>query len=816
MPRRWLSMRAHKEENKSTLPVPEGFDFAFGVKSASTLSSPTSPDPKKPFVFGDASQNAKRKPDLTLLIERPQSSRLSSRFSGSHSATLSESSCIGMAFGSPLHPPHTFGLAEANMSPSPHCFHDNPSPARTPSIKKWKKIGGLFRPRSNSEKDSSLPCQQQIDTLTHKSAMPAHRTRWRNPKSPSTQDEYYAYQEAARCGGISDRPKTSQGCETSGFQKFVEAHPIPSIQVKIPGSPFERYSVMFKNLNATPQLGISNKRTPPMETIAHEPSPIQQDTNLISPGLKRRVTSPTTSKPNDTPSIGSKPLNSSRYSLFPPTPTSSRPQSQHRSSNQPLTRPSTAPGQTLPSQRECSPPKRRQIEPLMSASTPKAIHLQKELPCLSPRAVADTHKMHSHSRSSSNGEIFFDVKSLRDSKGQNGTQYEMTRPPSSELQLARSKSTARKQLSKPSSPSLALEERGEPPTKSTSAQIDDTIALVRSLTSSSTSAAAATKEANTMTPKKIVSQHQQVTTIISNDDNGATSDNKTRKSAKSKSESLNIDVPSPVLESTEEATPRTINSRHSIALVSEGPAIAGLDLVASRARANSNGAQVSRARLMQDLPLPCPPAAPVRESKLIPLSKYAPKHTAEDLVRQTGLRPVRPQRSNTDNAISYNNGNPVFRRQFPLGRSCTMPSVHGPTLPRASGTPPISAQRRMSPHGDREMPMVVAYVKPSAEVSIARTVSLSRTPSAKITVSRQPSRSALRAVNHSEEELAEKKVPQRMPTLLEVNSKHKPGLSQNAVLELEAGISSSPASLPSTSDIAKTLDVFPTPPMVTV
>lgn len=826
MPRRWLSMRTHKEEQSSTLKASDGFDFAFGFREDSADASLGSHGSERPFVFGSNPSKVRRKPDFTLLTGRPSTSRGSSRYNVSHSATRSESSCIGVAFGSPLHPPQNFGTTESNMSPSNHCFVEDPSPSRAPSIKKWKKIGALFRHKSTSEKVAPLGChsQPQVNTEIHNLDAPIHKSQWRNLRSqPNAQDDSNTYHAKPRTDTYKERPRTSHGYDASSFQKFMDAHPVPSLQVKIPGSPFERYSVMFKNINATPQLILHNRRSRVMEKNMPEPepepepepSPLYDNIDDDLPGLKRRVTSPNMSKTNDTTTPGPKPSSSTGYSLFPSTgtPTSSRPQSQHRSSNSLSSRPWTAPGQVLTPHGNFPSPPRQQLRKVSSRSQLRVADPEKDLPLPSPPALPGIRNFSNHSSGSSNGEIFFDVKSLRDSRGVDVNQYEMTRPRSTELQVARSKSSARKKMMGKSSISSMQEEVAESIRKSTSTQIDDAIALVESLTCASALSVVSTNTTETVPPRKIVSQHQQAVAGPSADASNAATSGMLRNPTKSKREGLNIDPPSRVLESIEEKSPRTVSSRHSIALITEDPAITRMNRLASRARANSNDTKPSRARLMQELPMPKPPTVPVKNSKVIPLSKYAPKQTAEDLVRQTGIRPVRPPRSSTDDGAGYNPTVPVFRRQFPVERSCTMPS--GSVLNPAgdAAARPVLAERRSAPHMNQEAPMVVAYVRPSAEVSVARTVSLSR---AKI-ISKSSSKTVSRLSSHSEENFSSRRaVDRRLPVLLEVNNKQKPGLSPNALLSSEANMPSSPMSLPSVSDFARTLDVFPTPPSVTV
>jgi len=86
---------------------------------------------------------------------------------------------------------------------------------------------------------------------------------------------------------------------------------------------------------------------------------------------------------------------------------------------------------------------------------------------------------------------------------------------------------------------------------------------------------------------------------------------------------------------------------------------------------------------------------------------------------------------------------------------------------------------------------MVAYIKPAAEVSIARTISLSRKPSARVIGPKLPTRSVSRR-EQVQEELKEKKVMLGVPVVQEVHKGHKPGMSQEVVLETAMTTPSSP------------------------
>lgn len=820
MPRRLLSVRSRKEENRPVFGVPEGFIFDFTPKPNDSRISPHALERTRPFTSGSDCQR-KRKPDLTLLIERPQTSRDSQGEDTPQSIEPLDCTHIGMAFGSPRHPPQTFGPVDINMNASQSCFLEKTSPSRSPSVRKWKKIGGIFRHRSNPEKNSHPVHQPQHSIESHKLGLPIHRTLRHNPKSPQVRRNSFKKHIADSPQGQTRHATTRlDGCYAAGdFDKFMDARSIPSLQVKIPGSPFERYSVMFKNVNATPQHSTLGRRRDPMEKITPEPSPLDGSLDALGPRLKRRTASPTVSVTADTPPRAvSQDTNSVSYSLFPSTPNSSRPQSQHRPSPQSHPRPSAAPSQDMPSHDVyLLPPKAHgQIRTSRSSITSKSL-IEKDLPCPVHPKGSDICHTSNHSRGSSAGEIFFDVKSFRDSKGQDANQYEMTRPPSAELQLARSKSNARKQKQrKPDALPPPPHEPEARAIKTTSVQIDETIALVKSLACTTALPAVETEERSKVLPQDSLIQDQEMN-VIEPDDTDVPAMNKAkRKSAKLRSEGLNIDVPSPVLESIEEATPGELETRFSVPLATESASTGKLGHIASRACSNSTDLPNQQSRSLTSTPSPLPPAVPVKDSKYIPLSRYAPRHTAEDLVRQTGLRPVRPVRSNTDDFASYNNRPVSFRHHDSAGRSFTMPLLHHSPATKQGISPPIFVGSEESSPKGRDMPMMVAYVKPSAEVSIARTVSLSRKPSAKITVSRQPSKIGSRAAGQTQEDATEKQVPERLPVVQEVLSKHKPGLSQNAVLELVTMASEIP-SMPATNESAKPVEMFPvSPPAVSV
>lgn len=795
MPRRWLSVKQGKETSQtSSGDINADNEFVFVFRAECGLQERTDEGLElRPTTSGGERYRSKRKPDLSLLIERPKSSD-SVLHKTPRSARFRDSQ-IGVALGSPHHPPRAVTDIDAAMSPEQqhHAFtSQGPLPAtQNTKPRKWK-LGGLFRSKSTVSKENFYNVKV-ISPEAKKLGLPIHSTRtpWRNPKSPLVVQN--DFESPPPMPVLKDSLNVSEhDAKIVGDQTHAV---IPTLEVSIPGTPLERYSVMFKDVNGVQQSRLLIRRSKGLNQLVIAEETREQ---LQVPSLTRRATSPTTSSPSNTSNICGHGSNNPKYSLFPTTPTLCITQAARDSPGSLRNRSATAPSLS------CNTEAPAKATATCTSQTDAAQSQDKQSGMLAKPITLRTASQ--DSRGSSQSEIFFDIKSFRDSKGQEGHQF--VRPPSAVVQVARTKSNARKLKQKQQDgvrPEMLVDIERD--VKTTSVEIDETIALVESLTSPSTiktdTAISLHGQDSTQTTLQCLPKTQYKAP-------SARTDGRRKDSSKSRIENLNIDVPSPVLESTEELTPRIAQ-----------PSV--------RFRQSEPSADVVKvtATVAQDSPVipPSPPrpTPPVKDHKHIPLSKYAPKSTTAELINQVGLRPVRPGRSNTETGQMY--------------QDCST-SVQRPQHPTRSATePPLPAQSCASrvPHSkysisqtivaesvttEKTMPTMVAYVKPAAEVSIARTVSLSRKPSAaaRVTVTalarapsakvkppiagRQPApleRSLdldnkldvvrVDSLSKKHERVKEtveeykKEVNLGTPVVQQVHSRHKPGRSMDVVLE---------------------------------
>lgn len=760
MPRRWLSTRGRKEEQKKSDLVripPNEFDFAFTEPQALVECPPETWDVEKsrPTTAGGHFNRPKQKPDLTLLIERPRSADssylktpLSARF---------DTSRIGLALGSPRHPPQEFTPMASTVSPQLRqlaCCDGDDGLQPTMKARKWK-LSPFFKQKVDMDKD--IPCQLRTHHPDmNKLGLPIQRTPWRNPKSPPVTQTQFTDDNPP------PPPEKDKPCATTTGRNqklrctaILPKDAVPVVEVVIPVTPLDRYSVMFKDIEGLKRSELLVRRSRELENLTVRDNKENQQNDLCIPQLRRRVTSPTARVQQEPQRGVSNPSSSQKYSLFPTTPTTSRSQSSGISPRSCRMRSATTPvsSSTIISEKNV-----REQNPNYclkgSSSGPKDISVDS-----APPVILSTG---ADSRASSSSDIFFDVKSLRDSSGQIGQQFVMTRPPSVAIQLVRSQSDARKRQKLDINGGSDARSPQMPDTsdRSTTAQIDETIEIVESLTSVST---VISKQENPP------SSHGSRTSPQRLDTSGS----KMKKSSRKGSVDFRLQrlyiggVPSPVPEDVEEAIEETTISRHQ-------------DPVLRRDEHTSIAAPPQASS-----PQPCTASPlPMKDVHNIPLSKYAPSHTTTDLIRQTGLRPVRSARANTETAVS---SDPLHKASRPMGppRSATLPLPSDtPRSKYVENTPAIIKPSSSDTNGQESLAVAV-YVKPAAEVSVARTVSLSRRHSAKVKVKRPQNR-------QEREQVIEKQVSLGVPIVQNVHKKHQHGQSLNIVLETATIAPSSP------------------------
>lgn len=744
---------------------------------------------RRPTASDGKGHRKKRKTEPNPLIGHSRGS--GSTHCGTRSAATGRAngSQSVLAFGSPHHSPQPSSAVVASMSATQQqhaSCSSSPLLIQTPNSRKWKKIGGFFRFRSGSNKQPHLYRIEGTGTEAKRLRSLKPRGCWRDAELPALPQDV----SDSSSSDCEDSPiaKTDHRCATSTVEStkaFETTKKAPSLKLDIPRALLNQHGVMFSEAHGVRRPSLQFRRSRTVEQLSTNSTKQQKTDNLVVPQLTRPATSPTPEKSgHGLTATSSQPCLASKYSLFPTTPSSFRSKCSTPSPDQSRTRLVTVPARPPPLyQVTLSDPS----GPTHDGTACQAVHTT---PALSSR-----------------NEIFFDVISFRDSRGIAGQQFEMTRPPSEAVQLARSKSSARKLLQDQILSTRQTDELrcddDERTSKSTSTQIDETIAIVESLTSLSSASASISEPS-----KPPVSPPLQVRT-------------------------------------TEVITPKTDHTVLSAPVCTITTSMSGrmipahVNHVASRASPSIRPTllpaftPVTVEAVVSDESSSSPPPVPIKDSRFIPLSKYAPKQTTENLARQTGLRSVRTTRSNTDNLASYISRTSSSGRSRGPERSSTVPAClrHIPR-PKHTLSPPVIAGPSSTRGGSKDKPTMIAYIKPAAEISVARKISLSRQPSTKVTMpkhittttartthlqSKQHTtshtaptilltraeskinveQSALRGHVKLEKEINERKiqVEKKSPVVQEVNCRHKPGQSMDIILDTASTASGSPAPL---------------------
>lgn len=754
MPRRWLSTGGRKEAEKNSRSIEDshnGFDFAFTEPQVFVqCRDRQNVEVLRPTTSAGDRDRSKRKPDLTLLIERPRS--FDSAYTRTPLSARFDTSKIGLAFGSPRHPPQEFASMTATTGVKSRqlaCCDEESTRMPVVKSKKWK-LNPFYKQRMESQKD--VPCQIRTQNSDpRKLGLPIQRTPWRNPKSPPM-SQAYLKDEAPPPPPEKDEPHRRYQARCT-----VRSDVVPVVNISIPKTPLDRASIMFKDVDGFRHSGLLSRRSRELDglMLAETTKPRRDDLEI--PQLQRRVTSPTIRSKRDLQPGTSSNTNLQKYSLFPATPTNTRFPSHSAS---PQARRSHVIAASISAAPEIGAKKttKQEVSDTTSNDCSKETMDPRETnPASKPSTEPDA-------RISSNSEIFFDVKSFRDSSGQIGQQFEIMRAPPTTVQLKRSKSKMTQKLDLNHDyerTQLTACNANKP----TAEQIDETIKIVERLTSPSS------------TPPRATSSSVKVLQDAQLPVQSASGAEKISGKGKPRSwvGSLSFSVPSPVPEAAEEEVPHTNELLRSKCYGTKKPS--RLETVPLQAASYPKRA------------VSPPHPAIIKDTHNIPLSKYAPRHIAEELAKQTGLRPVRKVRANTDSSIFYNAKASNSRRPEAQFRSPNLPILS--QTPRSKPAATESAPSVSEPGVDhwQDVPVKITYVNPTAEVSIARAVSLSRQPSAKVPVTRHQARAASKS---APEQVTEKTVSLGVVVLQEVERKHKHGHSVGVVLETATIAASSP------------------------
>jgi hypothetical protein len=364
-----------------------------------------------------------------------------------------EEDMIGMALGSPSHPPFVQfdvhdQLPPPGMDAEGHAHPEGMVGAKSTNAKagKWKKFGGLFKPKHNpttqNTANTSQPSQPEWDIdATESKPLPL-------PKDTPLLDQTLELPIAA----------SMDSAETEDVEYDFPPLPhieLPKLEVNIPDVHMDRYSVMFSNLLERRQSSnLLSRRSKVLEKLkttsdenvmSEEPLPEQHQPH--NPGLpvdmatsedheqlkpapsSRRATSPTPGK-------------SPAFSLFPQPPTTPRraaamtPQPKPS----PLQRSFTVPSHLSPMEETFGTKKPQAVKPNHAKRRKSSISLVETSASTTqgPGWSTDGSYLSPTSSVSSVGdEILFDIKKLSMVTENQEPQYEVTKPDGETVELYR-------------------------------------------------------------------------------------------------------------------------------------------------------------------------------------------------------------------------------------------------------------------------------------------------------------------------------------------------------------------------------------------
>ena len=879
MPKRWLSRRGRPQNNDASAhPTSNNgpdFDFAFSnspLGAPTTLPVFTAPpanaanDGRPTTAGGIVEGRTRKKLKIEVPRIRPKSSEGNrvSTIQRSHRASRSVDDLIGLAFGSPSHPPMAFGSLAAPLSPVRPEHGDRTRRLFVTSGKgshlqptKWKKIGALFRSGLARGKDA-----------THAGSSPSRaddsqKHNDRSQKNTEPNANAVAPAQPTRCpppvpAGIEPRPITNVPCQ--GKSVLLEPSPpssaelpprrlaerpirmssLPKLEVEIPNKPLDRYTVIMSNIPAASRSssllarrtravdGLStstdssrNASTSTTEPTIHEEKVDEAGGEIL---LARRMTSPTLPKPpfTVTKSEASPSPTTSKYSLFPPKAPAPIKIVGRVPFESPLKRSATSPARLSPMQEQFPIAKPQPLSSRRNVPDENVVSSPEDKTASTDRTDpwSTNHSLQSSvSSSTTMEEIFFDIKSFRDSKGIEDTQqFVINRPDSTVVHLARTRSKlnaasrTHKQGSEPapsgSKPTLSslrneLVDKHASVNTVNTAVFDEVIAAVEEF---ATPTSSKQNPSQPLTGNTLQSSAHKATLSKTDLDMKLLPPDPVlpaRTASVSRRDQVSRNIPSPVAEEVSPLSKKStekglgVRSVSPLSFVADefhtSPAsIAPQSAISYNSPIKSKDAKskIEDSSKLKELSKPVPffrvdtpiedsptipqgppprkpvpvshddkpPPVPEKDSKFIPISKFAAKNTMSK-VEQAVLRPARPIRSATDTVVGSSPR--LQQKQYSpkitgrAERSATLPMPQGQRSSRTSPQPNKSdfAHRKQVHAVGKDEPQPVAAVlhaAPTAEVSVARTVSLSRKQSSKVLVP-GPKLAARRAAERNKE-----------------------------------------------------------------
>ena len=747
---------------------------------------------------------------------------------------------------------------------------------------KWKKIGAMFKARHGFKQGKDLASTNSSPAIHQKQGfnqsneyLPKHhwfKPRHHVPERPDRVPPPIPAEDDAEVRlGIRSRSEDSG----HGKTMLLDPTPIPSpslidearnpterekrtlperptrlsslpkLEVHIPNRRDKNDEAVLRSLAAKESSSLLARRSRTLESLKSGSSSRDSSSGDGQNDPNKRMSTPTMPKLPFTHAAVSSPT-SAKYSLFPsavatpvkivgriPAPEAS------------LKRSFSSPGRLSPMsdtfpKNESGPSqtKKADVSSEQAVTSPEANTASTDHN--SPWSTNHSVKS-SVSSATTMEEIFFDIKSVRDSKGlEDGQHFVMARPDSTVVHLARTRSklnaASRTQIQTGEETKFATKskistrladhvERHASVSTVNSAVFDAAIAEVEKLTSPSS-----TNLVSTASPSQDKSI-AQVTGASPPRDTKTASANMSMKllppdpvlpmrtTSKGRRENnasnIPLALPSPIIEEsspmpsdlplsstspvqqnktdgTEHTTRKAVESSAAVAKAREKAALATARAEASQAleapaprsvvikASKASDARVpedlglTRVALIQRIDTPCedsptipqsppprqhkpvpvitttistpkvePPPVPKKDSKFIPISRFAAKNTISK-VENLNIRPARPTRAVTDTLPASAYRGKATQR---IERSATIPAPkRSPGLtPEHIRSPPHATKSDFASHiqeakpsggGNGQVTAIATVIRPipAAEVSVARTVSLSRKQSARVLV----------------------------------------------------------------------------------
>ena len=340
MPTRWRlpNSRVSLDEQPSkteTLQTPRWDDFCFVDEAVPPISDAQYEERPKTSsgVSGRDRSKSKTRQQIGLTIIRPKTSegRPPSTNYADYSPSKLERGMIGVAFGSPTHPPATF-FGNLNELAPPSTYEESVFEQTEPMYQikgrtsAWKKLGSLFKGgKAASNKDDTFEVpfyklrvendsnESEIVTRGRKpvsavAELPARRSPTPPPKdNPRRSIDARLAQARLEVARLEEAIAAAEKM-TLKHEEAASSDPSrPKLDLVIPDIRMDRYSIMFADLKEIPPhsklLARRSRKLDRLKPISMEDmNQIDKidtpDTNTLSPrcALPRRATSPSATK----------------------------------------------------------------------------------------------------------------------------------------------------------------------------------------------------------------------------------------------------------------------------------------------------------------------------------------------------------------------------------------------------------------------------------------------------------------------------------------------------------------------------------------